>query len=553
MPLPAAVGTVTIAFDIRHPASGTPGTGTVEVTVPYALRDTTDHVILGPGTIPAAVDNGVGQVTIPDPNDSDVSPQGWAPHIKVLTDVWAAEFDVVIPPGSGGTTLQLSNLAPAENPPALVSYALASDLNNYLPKVGGTITGPITWNGTPNASGHLATKAYVDANAGGGSTPDATTITKGKLQLAGDLAGTADAPTVPALATKYVKPGSGIPSSDLTAAVQTSLGKADTASQPGHTHTASQVTDFITAVDARVQLIVDAAPAALDTLNELAAALNDDPNFAATVTTALAGKQPLDADLTAIAALAPADGALLQRIAGVWATVAATALPVSTDQQAAINARIPASIVDAKGDIIAASAADTVVRVAVGTDGQVLTADAASSAGVKWATPSGGGGGGTLKAYATTGTIVGTFGPCGIAGSWTVCPTAFRAPAIAAAVGDILDWRPNVILGVGTATSDAEFDLATIDNSNTAAPIILRCLSSGTNTPLTNGFGGMYCWQNNARRLPGCEDWQVTSDDLVSGTVTFALLYRANASGLAIGHASVYPSRISVLNHGPTA
>ena len=44
------------------------------------------------------------------------------------------------------------------------------------------------------------------------------------------------------------------------------------------------------AVDARVQLVVDTAPAALDTLNELAAALGDDPNFAGTITTALGNK-----------------------------------------------------------------------------------------------------------------------------------------------------------------------------------------------------------------------------------------------------------------------
>ena len=48
-------------------------------------------------------------------------------------------------------------------------------------------------------------------------------------------------------------------------------------------------------VDARVQLVVDTAPAALDTLNELAAALNDDPNFATTVTNALANKVGFDA------------------------------------------------------------------------------------------------------------------------------------------------------------------------------------------------------------------------------------------------------------------
>lgn len=59
-----------------------------------------------------------------------------------------------------------------------------------------------------------------------------------------------------------------------------------------HTHATSDVTGLQTYVDGRVQLIVDAAPAALDTLNELAAAIGDDANFAGTVTTALAGKAP---------------------------------------------------------------------------------------------------------------------------------------------------------------------------------------------------------------------------------------------------------------------
>jgi hypothetical protein len=46
------------------------------------------------------------------------------------------------------------------------------------------------------------------------------------------------------------------------------------------------------------------------------------------------------------------------------------------------------AIVDAKGDLIGASAADTPARLAVGSNGQYLTADSAETTGLKWITPS---------------------------------------------------------------------------------------------------------------------------------------------------------------------
>ena len=57
--------------------------------------------------------------------------------------------------------------------------------------------------------------------------------------------------------------------------------------------------------------LVGSSPEALDTLNELAAALGNDPNFATTVTNALAGKQPLNNVLTELSQLEPQSDSLL--------------------------------------------------------------------------------------------------------------------------------------------------------------------------------------------------------------------------------------------------
>lgn len=82
----------------------------------------------------------------------------------------------------------------------------------------------------------------------------------------------------------------------VTAADLQGSSLASVLSRANHTGTqlSSTISDFNTAADARAQTIVDAvvaaAPGTLDTLNELAAALGDDPNFATTITNSLATK-----------------------------------------------------------------------------------------------------------------------------------------------------------------------------------------------------------------------------------------------------------------------
>ena len=112
-----------------------------------------------------------------------------------------------------------------------------------------TVTGTVKV-GTPSKSTDAASKGYVD-------TADALKVAKAGDSMTGDLSMGGNTVT-----------GLGTPTASSDAATK---GYVDTA----------------------VSNVIDAAPAALDTLNELAAALNDDANFYTTITNSIATKLPL--------------------------------------------------------------------------------------------------------------------------------------------------------------------------------------------------------------------------------------------------------------------
>jgi len=84
----------------------------------------------------------------------------------------------------------------------------------------------------------------------------------------------------------------------------------------------------------------------------------------------------------------------------VWDATDNVWYPIGVGQHS--HGEIPATIVDAKGDIIAASAADTVARLAVGANDTVLTADSSTATGLKWAA------GSSALTQVATGTFSGT-------------------------------------------------------------------------------------------------------------------------------------------------
>ena len=93
-----------------------------------------------------------------------------------------------------------------------------------------------------------------------------------------------------------------------------------------------------------------------------------------------------------------------------------SAIQTQIDSKIGSASAINPTIVDAKGDIIAATAADTVARLAVGANGTVLTAASGQATGLEWATVSAGSNWTLLNSGGTALTAAATITVSGISG-----------------------------------------------------------------------------------------------------------------------------------------
>ncbi|EEX0760982.1 phage tail protein [Escherichia coli] len=144
-----------------------------------------------------------------------------------------------------------------------------------------------------------AVKAAYDLANGKYTAQNATTAQKGIVQLSSATNSTSETLAATPKAVKAVMDETN-KKAPLNSPALTGTPTTPTAAQ-GTNSTQIASTAFVMAA---IAALVDSSPDALNTLNELAAALGNDPNFATTMTNALAGKQPKDATLTALAELA---------------------------------------------------------------------------------------------------------------------------------------------------------------------------------------------------------------------------------------------------------
>jgi hypothetical protein len=131
----------------------------------------------------------------------------------------------------------------------------------------------------------------------------------------------------------------------------------------------------------------------------------------------------------------------------------------------------PLVILDAKGDLISATAADTPARLAVGSNGQVLTADSIESTGIKWSTPIAG---------PTNWTLLNAGGTA-LTGAATIT-VSFTAP------------KRLMVLMVGASGGARSFITLRPNNISTADYSAAGMNAQFSNTPgsyaLTYGYGG---------------------------------------------------------------
>lgn len=232
-----------------------------------------------------------------------------------------------------------------------------------------------------SAAATSATSAANSATSAANSATSAATSASSALASANNAATSAtsaasSATSAATSATSAANSATAAATSAASAAASTTAAAASAASAAvSATSAATSATSAASSATAAQTSATSAATSATSAATSASSALASANSAAASATSA---------NIFESSAVSAASSAAISAIDA--ATSAASAAVSAASAAAAVTTAIQASLIDAKGDLIVGSAADTAVRLGVGTDGYILTASSTATYGVTWAT-----------------------------------------------------------------------------------------------------------------------------------------------------------------------
>lgn len=157
----------------------------------------------------------------------------------------------------------------------------------------------------------------------------------------------------------------------------------------------------------------------------------------------------------------------------------------NTDLDFTWSAADPLSILDAKGDLISATAADTPARLAVGTNGQVLTADSTAATGLKWATPSSGG-----MTLIATGTGTGSSATI----SFTSIPSTYKHLMLVFEEVRTASGGASVNVKFNSSSANYDYRFAGTDTTNDWNSTVMYTFYTVANTDVAGAYSNGVMW-----------------------------------------------------------
>ena len=389
MALPGNVSTHVVIGTFLTP-EGTPSTGTITFTPSKWLTNSGANVALPNSSVTKTLGTaGDFQVTLPVTDDSDLQPANWYYTVSEVVDGVSQSYALLLPgtAGSGGT-VYLADLAPAaelgpeyaslrgpEGVAATVTVGTVSSVSNAG-------TAAVSNSGTSNAA--ILNFVLRDGPTGAtgpqgdtgpvGPAASVTVGTVGSVPNAGTATVTNSGTSGSAVLDFTLRDG---PTGPQGSAATVTVGTIGFVDYPGP----GTVINSGTSGSAVLDFVLVRGPQGA--IGDLTAA---DPiayvgsqfslKYGAGLGTATGGTLVADfSDATPLALGTAAAGTAVELARGDHVH----AMPSASDVGAVSN-----SLVDAKGDLVTATADDTPARLAVGSNGQVVEADSGETTGLKW-------------------------------------------------------------------------------------------------------------------------------------------------------------------------